>query len=130
MATLYGVGQTLVISNSTDKLKDFLSKVALHVPAEVISIYALGKSLSASNPNMPWLEGVWTLICLGLTIWLRWRNIEGSGKTTNVTLSAIAFPIWAFGLGGTLLGWAPPEPVPGLLILLFSAVAGALYDNK
>jgi hypothetical protein len=128
MATLYGIGQTAIVTNSaSDRLKDFLSKVALHIPSEVISIYAFGKSMSAALPG---LEGWWTIVCWALTIWLRWRSTEGSGKEKNVTITAIAFPIWAFALGGTLLGWSPPEPIPGLLILLFSVIAGVLFDNK
>jgi hypothetical protein len=128
MATLYGIGQTATVADNTlGKLKDFLSKVALHIPSEVLSIYTIGKSMSLA---MPGLEGWWTLICWALTIGLRWRFTEGSGKVKNVTFSAIAFPIWAFALGGTLLGWSPPEPVTGLLILVFTVIAGVAYDNK
>jgi hypothetical protein len=93
----------------------------------VIAIYTIGKTMSASQPG---LEPIWTLICWGLSIFLRWMGTDGKGKIMNVVLSAIAFPIWAVAMGGTILGYVPPEPIPGWSILIFSVIAGALYNDK
>lgn len=132
MATLYGSigGPAVTTRRSTsgwDQIKDFLGKVAAHVPSEVIAIYTIGKTMSSGQGG---LEPIWTLICWGLSIFLRWMGTDGEGKRMNVVLSAIAFPIWAVAMGGTILGWAPPEPIPGWAILIFSVIAGALYNDK
>ena len=132
MATLYGsIGGSLRAAegkpSTWDQIKDFLGKVAAHVPAEVIAIYTVGKTMSAGKPG---LEPIWTAICWALAIFLRWISTSGKGKTLNVILSAIAFPIWAVAMGGTLLGWIPPEPIPGWSILIFSVIAGVLYNNE
>jgi hypothetical protein len=131
MATLYGtIGGTTTITKSKsnwDAIKDFLGRVAAHVPSEVIAIYMMGKSMGGSWPDS---EPIWTLICWGLSIFLRWMGTDGEGKEMNVVLSALAFPIWAIAMGGTILGWVPPEPIPGWSILIFSVIAGALYNDK
>ena len=109
-----------------DQITEFLGKVAAHVPSEVVAIYAFGKAMAQT----PQSEGWWTLICWALALGLRWYGTHGEGKNLNVALTMVAFPIWAFAMGGTILGWMPPAPIPGWSILIFSVIAGALYNNK
>lgn len=130
MATLYktigGIGQVKRKADPTalEQFQDFLGKVAAHVPGEVISIYVLGKSLA------PTFEGTWAVICWVLALFLRWQGTEGEGKTLNVILTLLAYPLWAMAMGGTILGYAFPEQVTGLAVLVFAVIAGALYNNK
>lgn len=107
-----------------DQIKDYLGKVAAHVPTEIVSIYAMGKSFAPDYAD--W----WTILCWVLSVIFRWVGTQGEGKVLNVILTTIAFPIWAIALGGTILGWAPPSQLTGLSVLGFSAIAGFLYNNK
>jgi hypothetical protein len=131
MATLYKtIGGTAgrldrqTPPTALEQFQDYLGKVAAHVPTEIISIYVLGKSLA------PTFEGVWAIICWALALFLRWKGTEGEGKTLNTILTLLAYPLWAMAMGGTILGYAFPEQVTGLAILVFAVLAGALYNNK
>jgi hypothetical protein len=128
MATLYatiGGHGVLQKRDPWDQVKDFLGKVAAHVPSEVLSIYAVGKAFGGAD-----LVGIWTFICWLLCLAFRWFGTKGEGKVLNVILTTIAFPIWAMTQGGNILGWALPDNVVGLAILIFSAIAGFLHNNK
>ena len=106
MAILYGsIGRLQQpggeVQSTADKIKDYLSKVAAHIPSEVISIYLLGKSIAPEEPIL----GIWGMVCWALAILLRWWGTEGKGKALNVILTSLAFPIWVMAIGGTLLGF-------------------------
>lgn len=111
-------------SNPLDQVKDYLSKVQAHIPAEVVSIFLLGKAI------VPDLAGTWAVVCWVIALVLRWFGTEGQGKESNVIMTALAFPIWVMALGGTILGFTFGNQISTLVMLAFTVIAGALYNNK
>lgn len=131
MATLYGsIGKSVKVQKAepgtVDKIQDYLSRVAIHIPTEVVAVYLLGKAVA---PNEPVL-GIWGIACWVIAIALRWWGTQGQGKVRNVILAALAFPLWAMAVGGTILGFTFGEQISTLAVLAFAVVAGALYNNQ
>ncbi len=130
MATLYGcIGKSVRVQKAegvTSAIQDYLSRLAAHIPAEVITVYLLGKAVA---PNEPIL-GIWGVVCWVMAFGLRWWGTQGPGKVLNVVLTTLAFPIWAMVMGGTILGFTLGEQMATLVVLAFAVVAGALYNNQ
>ena len=134
MATLYGsIGKSAKVMaaapNTADKIKDYLSKVATHIPGEVISIYLIGKAIYP-NPSGAKILGIWAVVCWVLALILRWFGTEGKGKVLNVILTVVAFPIWVMAIGGTILGFTFDLRISTLIVLAFAVLAGKIYDNN
>ncbi|MGB9776992.1 MAG: hypothetical protein ACPLYD_09905 [Anaerolineae bacterium] len=131
MATLYGsIGKSVRAQRAepspADKVQDYLSRVAAHIPGEVITVYLLGKAMA---PNEPVL-GIWGVACWVIALVLRWWGTEGPGKVLNVVLTTLAFPIWTMAVGGTILGFTFGAQISTLVVLAFAVLAGALYNNQ
>lgn len=130
MATLYGsIGKTVTpfrAAGLPQQIQDFLGKVVVHIPGEVITIYLLGKSIISGEPIL----GIWGVVCWVLAAFLRWWGTQGEGRVLNVVMSVLAFPIWAMVMGGTILGFTFGEQIATLAALVFAVVGGALYNNK
>lgn len=131
MATLYGsIGKSVKAQraepDTADKVQDYLSRVAAHIPTEVLAVYLLGKAVAPQEPVL----GIWAIVCWIIALVLRWWGTEGQGKVLNVVLTALAFPVWAMAVGGTILGYTFGEQISTLGVLAFAVLAGALYNNQ
>ncbi len=132
MATLYGITGRSARQikdadqkrDNKDKVKEFASNMTSHIPTEVVAVFALG---IASAPDY---TGYWMIFCWAGAVALRWWATDGDGKIGNIILAGLAFPIWAFALGGDLLGWKPDPQLTNLSVLGFSIIGGLLYNNK
>ncbi|MBV6452277.1 MAG: hypothetical protein MHPDNHAH_03033 [Anaerolineales bacterium] len=134
MATLYGsIGRSpqpwAEVKSTADKVKDYLGKVAAHIPGEVVSIFLLGKAMFPGDDGKVTL-GIWAVVCWILALIVRWVGTQGDGKILNVVLTTLAFPIWVMAIGGTILGFTFGEQISTLIVLAFSVLAGVLYNNK
>jgi hypothetical protein len=124
MASLYGTAGRVRLRDENATFKDRLASVVKAIPTEVVSVYLLGKTIG------PDYEMWWTLVCWVLVLIARWMVTDGNGKTLNIILAMIAFPLWVMATGGTIVGYAFPEQITGLLVLLFSVAAGWLYNDE
>ncbi len=129
MASLYGsIGRERSMAASTggaDQIKDYISKVAAHVPSEIISVFVVGKAITTDQK----LLGIWGLVCWVIALVMRWFGTQGNGKYLNVAMTFLAFPIWVMVMGGTILGFTFSVQVSALIALAFAVVAGFLYNN-
>ena len=134
MAILYGnIGRSQKAKagdrTTADKIKDYLSKVAAYIPGEVISVFLLGKAMFPGEEGKGTL-GIWAVICWILALTVRWLGTQGEGKIQNIVLTGLAFPIWVMAIGGTIIGFTFGEQISTLIVLAFSVLAGAVYNNK
>ena len=134
MATLYGsIGRSpqpwAGVPTTAEKIKDYLGKVAAHIPGEVISIFLVGKAMFPGAAGKATL-GIWAVVCWILDLIVRWLGTQGEGKVQNIVLTILAFPIWVMAIGGTILGFTFGEQISTLIVLAFSVLAGAIYNNK
>ncbi len=131
MATLYGsIGRSVRAQKAepgaADKIQDYLSRLAAHIPSEVVAVYLLGKAVAPSEPVL----GIWGVVCWAIAFGLRWWGTQGPGKVLNVVMTTLAFPLWVMAIGGTILGFTPGEQISILAALAFAVVAGALYNHQ
>jgi hypothetical protein len=131
MATLYGsIGRSPqawpAARSATDQVKDYLSKVAAHIPSEVVSIFLLGKAIAPGKNVL----GIWAVVCWLIALVLRWLGTQGEGKLLNIVMTVLAFPVWVMAIGGTILGFTFGEQISALVVLAFAVLAGAIYNNK
>lgn len=134
MATLYGsIGRSAQIRDdvrsTSDKVKEYIGKVTAHIPAEIVTIFLFGKGMFPGEEGKTML-GIWAVVCWVLALIVRWFGTQGEGKIPNVALTALAFPIWVMAIGETILGFTFGEQSSALIVLVFSLIAGLIYNNK
>lgn len=111
-----------------DKGDDYASRVLKYVPAETVAFYlaAIGFVPSGGETLHP---AAWVPLVLGLlgTIgYLKWQP-ETGGKRANITVSSIAFLIWAYAIGGPFATqWWHCQWLASLLLISFTFLAGAI----
>lgn len=119
------------VSGEPDALKPYLDRLLKLIPAEVLSLYAVGGGFIAETDMLMLI--VWALFCL-VCVGL----VKGFGTADrrrdlppdwiHVSLSVIAFSIWVYYLGGPfiLLGWHSKQ-TGSLLILAFTFLSPYFY---
>jgi hypothetical protein len=106
-----------------DKYKDRLLK---YIPGEVVTLYVTLMSLLATASGVPgWLD--WAVFGVGLiaTPYYLNRNLDVKDRT-QLTISTVAFVVWAFALGGPFkmhFDWYHPI-YGGLLLPAYTFFAG------
>lgn len=111
----------------TETVSGYVNKFMQYVPSEVISVYLLGKAMYPNGANE---VGVWAVICWVLAFAVRWFGTQGEGKIPNVVLTTLAFPLWVMAIGGTILGFTFGAQMSTLIVMAYSVLATAIYNNK
>jgi hypothetical protein len=91
------------------------------IPAEVVSLYLVGIGIISEEQTV--YLTVWAVICLiGLFAIRLYGTSDPEEKLppdwTHVILSAIAFLIWVYSLGGPFAAMGIADPVIGSLLVL------------
>lgn len=119
----------------------YSERLVKYLPAESVAFYAAIDKVVASHfgidstalslPHAPIGALVWAAIffavgLIGTPIYLYRRRLPDQPWVMNVAISTVAFPLWAYTLGGSLfviIGWYSVF-VAGLLAPLFTFIAG------
>jgi hypothetical protein len=123
-------------SSSGDK-DDYLTRIAKYVPTEIVAAYVFlnGLLISASAAQLPGERWLWYLaafvLCWVLTplYLLRRAAPVAQPRRMQVVLSTVAFPIWAYAVGGGLFVTVASGVVASVLLVVFSLVSG-LFEPK
>jgi len=126
----------------------YSDRLVKYLPAESVAFYAAIDKVVASHfgidstassvPHGPavasvWCAGIFFAIGLfGTPFYLYRRRLPNQPWAMNVVISTIAFPLWAYTLGGSLfviIGWYSVF-VAGLLAPLFTFIAGLLEPSS
>lgn len=97
---------------ATTKGDDYLKRLVLLIPSEVIALYLTFKEVVSS-----WL-GVWSFICLLLVLFVRTVGTWQEGRPVQwvaVLAASVSFILWIYATGGNLLGIAIPTEMPGVI---------------
>src|SRR5689334_15941200 len=79
-----------------DKYKDRLLK---YIPGEVVALYLTLTSIAATQKDLPHGVG-WALVVVGIVAtWYYLRFLMAVKDGIQLTVSCIAFVVWAFALG-------------------------------
>jgi hypothetical protein len=109
--------------------KEYLSRLLKMIPAEIVGLYMIGSGFIPSD--QPLVLIIWSAVCLVLLIILRiWGTADpAAGKPSQpvpVFISAIAFVIWLYWLGGPFSAYPDHnlhvEFVGSLLVLVWSFI--------
>jgi hypothetical protein len=129
MRGIRGAAQVLAGGSKPD---DYLSRVLKYIPAEIVALYvSAGGVVPKDHPNkfvILWVIFFLCAIATPIYMYVFARDdVTKKPIWRQIGVATIAFPVWAFALGGpfTNLGWY--EPFIGSLVLMFvTFVLGAL----
>jgi hypothetical protein len=117
----------------TGSFQDYLDRLIRLIPAEVVGLYLVG--VGAIPPGQNTGLSVWTAICFLAVIFVRAMATRDPARHLGpqwmaVAVSAIAFAIWAYTMGGPFLayhlyvGW-----IGALAVLLWTFGVPYLYKG-
>jgi|SRR6266542_3564892 len=123
------------VREGTDEgLKEYLERLLKMIPAEVVGLYLVGSGLIPVDQAIG--LAIWAAICFVLVIIVR---IYGTADRANdkppqpvpVFISAVAFIIWVYSLGGPFAKFNLYVPwVGSLAVLLWSFVTPIIYKGS
>lgn len=92
--------------------EDYLGRLAKYIPAEILGLYvAMSAAAPVTDPHYGTI--LWVIFALNLTLvpiymWIVTSREPGKGPLwVQVVFATIAFPVWAFAMGGPFkqLSW-------------------------
>lgn len=121
------------IRSHEDGLKPYFDRLIKLIPAEIISVYTIGKGIIPAANNAA-LLGFAAFCLLGL-IWIRaWGTADQPRRLPpdwiHVLISAGAFVVWVYSLGEPFISYGIHEPwIGSLLLLAFTFVVPLVYKG-
>jgi hypothetical protein len=115
------VGVKPVALTPDEGFRFYLDRLLKMIPAEVVSLYLVGSGLIPTD-QVTALAG-WFVVCLvGLFVIRIYGTADPAEHLppdwTHIIISAIAFVIWVYSLGGPFAAWGLHLPWLGSLIVL------------
>ncbi len=114
----------------TPTADDYWNRLLKYIPIEVIGVYLAATDAVASVTGHAKRETVlWIIFGFVLAVTpIYLRNVAGIVRSGQLMISAVAFVVWAFALGGPFPeSWSGYESWMGALAVILSAfVLGAL----
>ena len=111
----------------------YLDRLIKMIPGEVVSLYLVGKGI-IPGPGLA-AQLIWAIICLAGLIVLRAYGSHDPNQGepiqwASVLLSAIAFVIWVYTLGGpfAVFSWYKPY-IGSLLVLCWTFFVPIFYQG-
>jgi|WetSurSiteA1Bulk_404760.scaffolds.fasta_scaffold01202_2 hypothetical protein len=123
----------------TGGFSEYLTKVALLIPSEIIAGYLTMIGLVSAIKNQQ-VQSIsyWVILaaCLGLTPWyLNKVATKGKPKIKHIIISTVGFVVWAYvTTGESLLGTIAPSfydgAIASIILILFSLVSAKIPLDK
>jgi len=101
------------------KPDDYLTKIIKYIPSEVVVLYiTLYGVASAAKTEIPFVLITWLIFVVGVlgTVLYLWRIAQVNDRL-QIFISAGAFVVWVFALGGPFSNLLWYNPVYGALLL-------------
>jgi hypothetical protein len=117
-----------------DTLKDYLERLLKMIPGEVVGAYLIGAGFIPEGATTP--LALWAAICLGLVVIVRVYGTADPEKQLApqpipVFVSAVAFVIWVYSMGGPFEKFGLHVPYIGsLAVLLWSFLIPIFYKGS
>jgi GH25 family lysozyme M1 (1,4-beta-N-acetylmuramidase) len=112
----------------------YLDRVAKYVPVEVVGAYLAINRLYPVDDKQEWnsIAIVFALCWLAVPLYV-WRLKQGTPSKpwkVQAAVSTIAFPVWAFAIGGLMFANWTNDKLPSVCLILFSLFAGLIEPVK
>jgi hypothetical protein len=104
-----------------EEFQSYLDRLLRMIPTEVVALYLVGIGIIPPGQRAALL--VWSLVCLAAVVALRTYGSrdEAAGRGPQwqtVMISAIAFVVWLYSLGGPFAAYNLHVPYVGSLLVL------------
>lgn len=121
-------------SGSQEELNSYLERLMKMIPSEVLSLYLVGSGVIPQTDRIVLV--LWSVICLVGVVCIRvygtadfQRKLPPQWKA--VAISAIAFIIWIYSLGGPFAAYNLHIPYVGsLLVLVWTFFVPIFYKGS
>lgn len=127
---------------TTERLEDYLERIAKFVPAEILAVYMFlhGIIVRRASPLPAGLEiAVYGLLVVLTAVYLWKLGGTVPRKAIQVVIGTISFVIWTYGIGetffwlalGRLAGQPLVEPtIAGIVVVLWSLITGLVAPRE
>jgi hypothetical protein len=128
------VAQFTVPSDEQQEFKFYLDRLTRMIPGEVISLYLVGNGFIPLENGL--VQIIWAIFCLVAVVMIRSYGSSDPKKGLKpqwetVIISAIAFLIWVYSLGGVFATFKLYVPYIGsLLVLSWTFLIPYLYKGS
>jgi hypothetical protein len=99
-----------------------LARLLKYIPAEVVTLYVsatgIVPSAAANRTRILWAIFAFCAVATPMYLIFATRDKSRSPLWTQVFLATIAFPVWAYALGGVFTATPGYEPYIGSLALM------------
>jgi len=100
-------------------LPEYTDRLMKLIPAETVSVYLAGHNVIPADDHIT--PVVWGCFCLIGVVLIRWLGTKEPGRGPQigtVCISAIAFVIWMYSMGGPFVQFGLYVPYIGTLLIL------------
>jgi hypothetical protein len=120
-----------VAADSDNQLKSYLDRLMKMIPGEVVGLYLVGSGVIPQGQIVP--LAIWTGVCFVAVILVTSYGTSDPKQHvppdwTHVAISAIAFLIWIYSIGGPFGKYAVPY-IGSLLVLAWTFFIPLLYHG-
>jgi hypothetical protein len=121
---------------SAPQADKYLDRVIKYIPSEIVGAWIALTGIIASAAAGPTTVVLWVVFAIGviLTPIYIWRQTSEPGKKaaiTQIVISACAFIVWVFALGGPFAGLGFYQPWLGSVVLIvFTLIVGAVIPPE
>jgi len=119
---------------TTPAKDDFLGRLAKYIPAEVVGLYvAMVAAAPTTNPHYSTI--LWVIFSLNAALvpLYMWIVTSREGKKPlwlQIVLASLAFPVWAFAMGGPFSQFSWYQGWMASMLLMFVTVLFGLAEPK
>jgi hypothetical protein len=114
--------------------EDYLGRVVKYIPAEIVTLYvsAIGIVPDTNLNRNTFLWGIFAFCAVGTPVFMSLVTRDANKKPllTQVILATVAFPIWAYALGGIFTTTPGYAPFIGSLLLMAATFLFGLIEPK
>jgi hypothetical protein len=110
------------------KVDNYTSRLLKYIPAEVIALYVTLDAIIRSSENISiWIY--WSVFIFGVVAtYLYLNRVEKVTKQIQLLISAGAFMVWVFAIGGPFSHLAWYQPIYGGLLLPIYTFLAAIIE--
>lgn len=119
---------------TTPTRDDYLGRLAKYIPAEIVGLYvAMVAATPTTNPNHSTVLWVIFFLNAALVPIYMWIVTSREGKRPlrlQIVLASLAFPVWAFAMGGPFTQFSWYQGWMASILLMFVTVLFGLAEPK
>ncbi len=108
--------------------KDYLTKVVLLIPSEIVALYTALIGLAKDSAKHTWIPKAIFIGCLLLTIfYMKYQADKTRPYIVHIVISTVAFVVWSYSISGDIVFSEIYHPtIASISLILFSLISGKI----